>query len=80
MRVPRSRFFSLSLEARSSEDSLKRLRSLVRSLSSPSEKSCSSKKGGKPTSETVASLLSVTKRRLGLLQNQQFQFGQAFKH
>ena len=56
-----SRFFSLSLEARSSKDSLERLRSLVRSLISPWEKSRGSEEGGKLASEPVASLLSVDK-------------------
>ena len=38
------RFFSLSLEASSPEDSLKRFKSLAKSFSSPLEKSCGDKK------------------------------------
>jgi len=47
MRVPGlKRFFSLSLEASNSEDSLERFRSLAKSFSSPWEKSCGDKRDG----------------------------------
>jgi len=39
-------FFSLSLEASCSEDSLERFKSLAKSFSSPREKSCGDKRDG----------------------------------
>jgi len=47
MRVPGFKiFFSLSLEASSSEDSLERFKSLAKSFSSPWEKNCGDKRDG----------------------------------
>ena len=51
------RFFSLTLEASSSEDSIERFKSLAKSFSSPWEKSCEDKRdGGKSLSARVLSL------------------------
>jgi len=79
MRVPGfKRFFSLSLEASSSENSLERLKSLAKSFSSPWVKSCGDKgAGGKSLSDRVLSLSIETSS--SLLEREDSSYGKPSK-